>query len=40
MVSGGVVVAGWLVGSVVWVCGEWWSGGWVCCFRFVIVGVC
>ena len=23
-----------------WVCGEWWSGGWVCCFGFVVDGVC
>ena len=30
---------GWLVGSVVWVCGERWSGGQVCCFGFVVGGV-
>ena len=25
--------------GVVVVCGEWWSGGWVCCFGFVVGGV-
>ena len=41
--EGGVLqifsVGGWLVDSVVCVCGEWWSGGRVCCFGFVVGGV-
>ena len=41
--EGGVLqifsVGGWLVDLVVCVCGEWWSGGRVCCFGFVVGGV-